>query len=334
MTSKREPKVEQGRSEQPLEERARAQPDRRRQLTRLRESVPIGGSDLRWLLAIFATAVSGALVQKLWANAADNGVGLLFLFAASFLALTRFLVGRIAAGTQEMSSAIDRVERSIHLTPTALMEGGDVSPVALKVWTDESNRHQRRLAALRDGLPVRGQAQTIEFLRRLTAEATETIHAVDMMDVRRWFDDVQLCDYLTFQLGRVPGVAVERIRFVSEDDAKEDGYRDALASFAELHRAAGARLLLCPEADARRLDTSFFPSNGMLVIDRARIPACITGRPGPRGLVEAATVYFRNVGSMSTAIEDYSEVRKRIERDDLDSKIRDSLGLPPPLDLP
>lgn len=155
------------------------------------------------------------------------------------------------------------------------MEGGKVSPVALKVWADESNRHQKRLAALRDGLPVRGQAETIEFLRLLTAEATETIDAVDMMQVRRWFDDHQLCAYLTFQLSRVPEVAVERIRFVSQEDVQDDGYREALAAFAELHRAAGARLLLCPEADARRLEPepSFFPSSGLLLIDRARTAA-------------------------------------------------------------
>jgi hypothetical protein len=279
--------------------------------------------------------VGGLLLQLLSSGARAKGIGVIVVVLGVFLGLTRLLLQRLALFSSGVSGRFDKLERSLRMSTAPYEEDTELSPVAATLWDRAVDAHEQVREALAGGsMVVNGTDATIRYLRLLTEEAVHTMHAVDHVDPMRWLTDYQLMDYLNFQLERVQndGVALERIRIVSNADLEKRESVDALERLVELHESAGARMLLCPEDAARELRTDFFPAKGALIIDRGLRGACLTGRLGGQGFIENGIVHLKLVGPARTTADEYQLLVECVASRGLDVAVRSRLpGLGGPL---
>jgi hypothetical protein len=308
----------------PVTDRTPADPPRETLVQRL----GIQGDDLKWYGASVVIATTGAVLQVVWPHGRESGLGVLILVVGLFVGLMRLLLQRIAESTRTVAERVADLAGAIGESPPSLTDDPSLSTLAPRLFQDEVEASQDRRAAITEGtLTVAGRDATVRFLRSLSEEATRSVHAVDLAEVREWIHDPSLNGYLTLQLERSARaeIAVERIRIVREEHMDDPAQREMLKQFIDLHEAADASLLLCPAAQLEQLST-VFGVQGMALMDRGERAACVMGRIGKGGHLEGATVYLRNNAGMRSAVRDHDRLRSHIVSNRLDESLRAQLA--------
>ena len=213
--------------------------------------------------------------------------------------------------------------------PETLAADPALSPLAPLLWTKAEQDHQRRLAAIRGGIfSVSNQEEVLELLLTITRVAQHRLDAVDQTDLERWFGNARLQYYLDAQLerSRADKIAVERLRFIRRGQLDDPRQRSLLREFIELHDAAGATLLLCPEEAAHELHTGFDSRMFMVLVDIDDSPACLTGWLGEQGYIERSLVYLRALDPVRTHYADMLRVKEHVRLNHYDERIREVLS--------
>jgi hypothetical protein len=178
---------------------------------------------------------------------------------------------------------------------------------------------------------IRSEEEMIEVLLTLTQVAKREFHAVDYVDISEWFGSPRLNRYLMKQLDRVEkeGISLTRIRVVHDEELQyEKRSREQLERFVELHKRAGAKLLLCRDKTVKKLkedfELRFAPHVGLFLIDSAGEPAGVTGKLSSDGAIGRARVYVGDHSDLRkykseyqvlerTAVEQNATVREELE---------------------
>lgn len=209
--------------------------------------------------------------------------------------------------------------------------GPESNPLTAELLLREQQRHDSRRAGLADGMfTVVNQEEMLDALAMLTRSTRSSLIAVDHIALEQWFGNPRLTEYLSLQmdLAQRGAATVERVRFVTDAHMGDACERNLLREFVRRHDAAGARLILCPEEGAKRLETVFFPRMGLLLVDPDERVACLTGRLGDAGYIERSTVYLKRAEPVIEARRDFLRLKDYAEAYGHDEALRQRLAEP------
>ena len=213
--------------------------------------------------------------------------------------------------------------------PDTLAADPQLSPLAPLLWTKAEQDHQRRLAAIRDGIfSVSNQEEVLELLLTITRVAQHSLDAVDQTELERWFGNPRLHYYLDAQLerSRTDKLRVERLRFIRQHQLDDPRQRSLLREFIDLHDQAGATLLLCPEDVAHELRTGFDSRMFMVLVDIDNSATCLTGWLGEQGYIERSLIYLRALDPVRSHYADMLRVKEHVKLNHYDQRIRELLA--------
>jgi hypothetical protein len=310
-------------------------------LARFRDWLRRSATDVIWFGISVGVAMASVATALAWTEGRQAGVPAIFFALSVVIGLTRLITTRIAAAKEAVISRldettklhgarIDTLAQAIDETRSALAELHDLSPLALVLWDKSRFEHSGRIRTLREGELYFGAAdEALEHFKLTVNAAQSSIHALDHIDPRQWFENVGWNRHLMEQLRRVRAgeITLERVRVVRDELLGDADYVQPLIALVNAHEDAGATMILCPESGLREMKTYFHPSRGMLLIDRDERPACVTGTVGASGLVENALLYLRKLGPVDRVLRDYDEIRERITAEQWDTALRERLGI-------
>jgi hypothetical protein len=280
--------------------------------------VTIAGNDLAWYGAALALAICGFVVQLSWNSVRESGGGLLFLFLGLGVATVRLLLQRLEKIGDKLDAAVPPYQ-----------DDGRSSLLVEELWNEAVGSHHERIQSLRDGtVTIHDQQTAVDFFAKATRAARHSLAAVDHIALTQWFRNPRLKECLETQmeLAARGTIRVQRIRFVTPNQIDDAGDRQLLREFVRMHDEAGAVLLLCPEDNARTLDTGFFPRTGMVMTDIDARPTCVIARLSDTGYLETASLYLRALAPVRTLHKDFERLCREIDTRGWDELLRRRLA--------